>query len=405
VKPPAFPRRSLIAAGLAYGAVSAVGRPRPLFGQSIALPVALRTVSVSSGSQLVSALSGAQPGDHIALADGTYSGTFTTGASGTSGAPIVIRAASMGSATINGTLVFDHAWHTAYGVRFTGASDSGILRLWAPDCTVRRCTFNISNTNKYVSGVGITSIARRAKVEYCNFISGYFPIRVFPARASDNLPTIDAWIHHNYMLNAAGNACEIGSHWYHAATNVNILLEYNLVENCGNNTAFGCKTSNVTYFKNTVLNCGDNRVMQCRHGNDCRFVANALINSAGIMVRGERHLVIGNYRTGIPNGNWTEHTAPTGTMRMAEFVTGNFSGTQHPTGDNCLFIENLPRARIGGGSSVSEVLPTGNRVESAGSNWLLVSGRHLDTTTTTSVSRSVPAYVILKSSDVGPLAG
>jgi hypothetical protein len=54
-------------------------------------PPPLRTVNVSSAAQLIAALSAAQAGDHIVMADGTYNGNFKSTASGTAAAPIVLR--------------------------------------------------------------------------------------------------------------------------------------------------------------------------------------------------------------------------------------------------------------------------------------------------------------------------
>ena len=60
-----------------------------------------RLVSVSSASALASALSNAQAGDLIKLADGTYGGSFTLGKSGSSSAPIVVCGSS--NAVLSGT--------------------------------------------------------------------------------------------------------------------------------------------------------------------------------------------------------------------------------------------------------------------------------------------------------------
>ncbi|HEU4587396.1 MAG TPA: hypothetical protein VFS11_02025 [Gemmatimonadales bacterium] len=53
-----------------------------------------RLVSVSTASQLSSALANAQPGDLIKLADGTYTGRFTSSVSGSSTRPIVVCGSS-----------------------------------------------------------------------------------------------------------------------------------------------------------------------------------------------------------------------------------------------------------------------------------------------------------------------
>ncbi len=64
---------------------------------------ATRTINCSSASCLTNALSGAQPGDTIVLASGTYTGNFTASVNGTSTSPIIIQSASSTSkALLNG---------------------------------------------------------------------------------------------------------------------------------------------------------------------------------------------------------------------------------------------------------------------------------------------------------------
>jgi hypothetical protein len=58
--------------------------------------------SASDAASLKAALSAAQPGDVIALADGTYPGAFRLDASGTADQPIVIRGASQNGVVLDG---------------------------------------------------------------------------------------------------------------------------------------------------------------------------------------------------------------------------------------------------------------------------------------------------------------
>lgn len=65
-------------------------------------PATPSIVNVTTASELSSALSGAQPGDVITLADATYGGQFSINASGTAENPIVIRGASQAGAILDG---------------------------------------------------------------------------------------------------------------------------------------------------------------------------------------------------------------------------------------------------------------------------------------------------------------
>jgi hypothetical protein len=77
-----------------------------LTGQTRAVPAAdpanPHQVAVTDAASLSAALAAAQPGDVIALADGTYTGQFSFTASGTAGDPIVIRGASQGGTILDG---------------------------------------------------------------------------------------------------------------------------------------------------------------------------------------------------------------------------------------------------------------------------------------------------------------
>jgi hypothetical protein len=75
------------------------GRTRPVPRQD---PAIATTVSVNSAATFQSALSSAQPGHVIVLANGVYAGAFVLGASGTAANPIVIRGQSAAGAILDG---------------------------------------------------------------------------------------------------------------------------------------------------------------------------------------------------------------------------------------------------------------------------------------------------------------
>lgn len=95
----------------------------PQADTGVVLPTAQRTVNVSNNSQMTSALSNAQPGDHIILANGSYS-RITIARSGTQANPIVIRAANILGAVVGGvTLNASHV--IIYGLDITANSTVG----------------------------------------------------------------------------------------------------------------------------------------------------------------------------------------------------------------------------------------------------------------------------------------
>lgn len=79
------------------------GRLRRALAKAI-LPAAQRTVNVTRQSQLDAALAAATPGDHIVLADGSYTGPGTFTKSGMRADPIVIRSANLLGARMTGPI-------------------------------------------------------------------------------------------------------------------------------------------------------------------------------------------------------------------------------------------------------------------------------------------------------------
>ncbi|HEY7379493.1 MAG TPA: Ig-like domain-containing protein [Steroidobacteraceae bacterium] len=119
-------------------------RPTPL-----ANPTTPRTVSVSNLSQLNTALSNAQPGDVITLANGTYSGAITLAHSGNASNPIFIRGASRDGVIINAT-------GAAAGITVSGSY-----------ITVEDLTIQNSSWGMYLNNQGGTSsnvVVRRLKI-------------------------------------------------------------------------------------------------------------------------------------------------------------------------------------------------------------------------------------------------
>ena len=78
---------------------------------AFATPAQADTINVSGNASLAAALSAANPGDVIILADGTYAG-FTMSRSGTADAHILIKAANMGGANIASGVI--HLSQTSY---------------------------------------------------------------------------------------------------------------------------------------------------------------------------------------------------------------------------------------------------------------------------------------------------
>lgn len=357
----------------------------------------LPTVNVTNASELTAALLVAEPGVHIVLANGTYSGTFNTSVDGTSSNPIVIKALNFGVPVVNGQIVLNNPFNVVYGLDFTSSQSNGNVLINADDCRVLRVT-----TTNSTRGVKVNSGKKRFEIAYCDISGGAQPIQIVVA-GNTTIPMY-GWCHHNKLSDSSSNPIEQGTNGTHSAVPLSVLSEYNLVLRCGNNSSVACKSSNNIFFRNTAEDCGSAR-MQARHGRNCIFMSNYLDNSAGILLNGVGHLSIGNvndYAAGT--GNYDVHGAACGDKWQEDFEGINWgSVAYHPPAENCTFIENVPFVRIGAGGLSKPLKPRNNRIESTTSSWEQNSNQ-TNTTKVTTLSRSVPGTVPLTSGMVGPLA-
>jgi Right handed beta helix region len=111
--------------------------------ESAELPV---TMSVTNASELTAALASAGPGDVIGLADGTYSGMFSTGSTpGTSGNPITLRAVNARQAilvnsntpSLNTGLTIDQPWWNVRGLKIM--QQGRAVNVIADNVSIRNC--------------------------------------------------------------------------------------------------------------------------------------------------------------------------------------------------------------------------------------------------------------------------
>lgn len=132
-----------------------------------AIPDALNTINVSNNSQLNSAIATAQPGDHIVLANGTYSGNRDLTTQGTAAAPIVIKAANIGQAIYTGELdLKSSSKHTVIqGLTF----DDKDVVLAGEYNRIRQCYFNTElEEDKDIGSLRLRD-AISPIIDYCDF--------------------------------------------------------------------------------------------------------------------------------------------------------------------------------------------------------------------------------------------
>lgn len=112
-------------------------------------PAAPNVVDVADVAGLNAALAAAAPGDVIQLADGTYAGTFSLGASGTADDPIVLRGASEAGTILDG-----------------GGADGNVLEVYASFVHVERMTIrNANRAIRFQTAGAEGNVVRRVRVE------------------------------------------------------------------------------------------------------------------------------------------------------------------------------------------------------------------------------------------------
>jgi poly(beta-D-mannuronate) lyase len=293
---------------------------------------------------LTAALNDAEPGDHIVLANGTYSSNRTISPNGTATNPIVIRAQFAHQAIVTGVWTVTGDDVTIYQLKFQGAAKVN----WSNALRTRflRNHVDVSTTLWTMSGASHDS-----EIAYNQWTT---------SNTSDTDRLVDirlssgnvqrAWVHHNYFVNLATDKCfGIGNQRSHTSINTDLLFEYNLAHNC-QGTLLYVKCSRIVARFNTRSGTGGGGgyVVNLRHGKNSKVIANVAIqNSYGPVARGDNHEFIGNYYDNARGHSKTfggGGGAATGDCTEDQFAAGTGA---RPRAFNCQFIGNIGNLWIG----------------------------------------------------------
>jgi poly(beta-D-mannuronate) lyase len=261
---------------------------------------------VSSITDLQQAISTANPGDRIIVANGVYSTTesITISKQGTAEKPITIKAETIGDVEISGTNGFVISAPSSYiiikGFRFTHKTGTCRIEPGAIHCLITRNVFECvlagtSGAKPYLNVSGddneISFNTFQNKKDEGQMISVQGP-------GGDRMAK-RTWIHHNYFYNfppTANNcsAIQIGLSG-RSMDSAFCTVEYNLfVKTEGENEGAICHKScnNIIRF-----NTFGERSEECsiRHGNNSQIYGNFFINTTGLRFSGDDHLIYGNY--------------------------------------------------------------------------------------------------------------
>jgi hypothetical protein len=258
--------------------------------------------NVSNCALLAAALSDANPGDVIVLANGNYNCNQVSARNGTAARPIIIRASSARSAkfvnasvTVNGNytvlanLAFDNS-----GVNVTGHYN--------------RITSNKFHNNSGALGSAVTVNAgsnnRIDHNEVVDYGTGHRGFRIEPA-TTGNTTAKNNVMDRNYLHRSLGprvngaDGIQLGTYHAHSFQQLNTIIEYNLIEEWDiDGEMISNKSSKNTIRFNTFANSLAHAPM--RHGSFVDIISNFFYNVRGLVNYGDDNRIIGNT---IQNGD------------------------------------------------------------------------------------------------------
>jgi poly(beta-D-mannuronate) lyase len=354
---------------------------------SMALPalVMSKTVTVSSLADLQLAISDAKPGDIIFLKNGVYTttGDIFIDRAGTELKPITISAQTQGAAEINGVGGFNLVSPAAYviisGFKFTHAASKARLGPGTSFCRWTRNIFETPGTGDYLTIAGSDH-----QVDYNTFqnkdsLGKFIAVKGTGSQIAERL-----WIHHNYFKTHKnqGNrngaeALQFGLSGFSLSSS-NSIIEHNLFEDCaGENELISVKASKVTVRYNTIRNCPAQFTL--RHGNYNQVYGNYFINTPGLRIFGDDHVIHSNHfencSIGINIGNGgaevadgaplTSHDRPDRVLIAFNTLVNNKTNIVQTARTNGLGSTNITIANNivqGGGPAASIVGPSKNPV-------------------------------------------
>ncbi len=259
------------------------------------------TIIVSSIAELQTAIDEAKPGDVILLKDGVYTTTtdIVISKAGTALRPVTIAAQNFGAVEITGSggfnLVSPAAFIIIRDFKFTHAASRAKSSAGSSFC---RWTNNIFETPG--DGEDLTIAGNDNEVDHNTFQNKNAMGRFIAIRGTGSQIAERLWIHHNYFKSHKDQGGKNGAEAFQfglsgfSLSSSNSIVEYNLFEDCaGENELISVKASAVTLRYNTIRNCPAQFTL--RHGNKCQVYGNYFINTPGLRIFGDDHIIYSNY--------------------------------------------------------------------------------------------------------------
>ncbi|MEE1945288.1 polysaccharide lyase 6 family protein [Pedobacter sp. KR3-3] len=259
------------------------------------------TITVASIAELQNAINKAKPGDVILLKKGVYTTTedITINREGTAQQPIVIAAEQLSETEITGKGGFNLVKPAKYiiikGFKFTHLASKAKTGNGTSFC---RFTQNIFETPG--DGEDLTVAGTDQEVDYNTFQNKNAMGRFVAIRGEGKQIAERLHIHHNYFSTAASQGGKNGAEAFQfglsgfSMSMSNSVVEYNLFEKCeGENELISVKAGGVILRYNTIRDCPAQFTL--RHGNKNQVYGNYFVNTPGLRIFGDDHLIFSNY--------------------------------------------------------------------------------------------------------------
>lgn len=353
----------------------------------IIMPVRLlaENIVVASLADLQAAIGNAKPGDVIQLKNGVYTTTedIVIKSAGTKSQPITISAQQPGGVEITGSGGFNLVSPAAYivisGFNFTHAASKARMGGGTSFCHFTRNTFETPGTGDYLQIGGSDHEVSFNTFKNKDSLGKFIAVKGTGSQIAERL-----WIHHNYFKTQksmggrnGAEALQFGLSGFSLSSS-NSIVEFNLFEDCnGENELISIKASRVTVRFNTIRNCPAQFTL--RHGNFNQVYGNYFINTPGLRIFGDDHVIhtnrFENCSIGINIGNGgaevadgaplTSHDRPDRVLIVFNMLTNcraNIIQTARDKGLGSIDITIANNYIIGGGPAASIVGPRVNHV-------------------------------------------
>ena len=272
------------------------------------IAIAQNQIEIKSPGELEKAVTEADPGDLILLADGNFDGeSITVFGTGTAEKPVIIKAKNRGKTIIKSPLKIEGDYISLIGVNF---EKEGKLEILGKGCRVSQCTWNDAKSGKWIivlpgsSEIEIDRNTFTNKNSNKDLEKGCQLIQIVVNNKNEQ-----HHIHHNLFKDIPKGKTGNGFETLQLITennpfdpppgHSNTVIEDNLFIRCnGESEIISVKSNGNIIRRNTFRACRGSLVL--RHGDDNIVTQNYLFGdgeqgSGGVRIQGTGQIVANNY--------------------------------------------------------------------------------------------------------------